>query len=45
MGWIYINLDQAIDIHERTVDVSGGGSYGHGIGHRVVDFQIGFRLS
>ena len=29
MGWIYLSLEQAIEIHEKTVDVSGGGSLGH----------------
>jgi len=28
MAWIYLNLQQAIDIHHKTVDVSGGGSTG-----------------
>lgn len=28
MGWVYLNLEQAIEIHRKTVDVSGGGSFG-----------------
>lgn len=29
MGWVYLTLEQAIEIHRKTVDVSGGGSFGH----------------
>ncbi len=29
MSWIYLSLEQAIEIHEKTVNVSGGGSLGH----------------
>lgn len=29
MGWVYLNLEQAIEIHPKTVDVSGGDSAGH----------------
>ncbi len=29
MGFIYLTLDQAIEIHKKTVEVSGGGSLGH----------------
>ena len=29
MAWVYLNLGQAIEIHRKTVDVSGGGSFGH----------------
>ncbi|MDR4485720.1 MAG: type II toxin-antitoxin system death-on-curing family toxin [Nitrospirales bacterium] len=29
MAWVYLSLEQAIEIHEKTVDVSGGGSLGH----------------
>jgi death-on-curing protein len=29
MPFIYISLDQAIEIHRKTVDISGGGSNGH----------------
>lgn len=28
MAWLYLTLEQAIEIHRRTVDVSGGGSLG-----------------
>lgn len=28
MGLVYITLEQAIEIHRKTVEVSGGGSYG-----------------
>lgn len=28
MGWVYITLEQAIEIHRKTVDVSGGGALG-----------------
>nr|VFJ57827.1 MAG: death on curing protein [Candidatus Kentron sp. DK] len=28
MAWVYLTLRQAIEIHEKTVDVSGGGSVG-----------------
>ena len=29
MAWVYVNLEQAIETHGKTVDVSGGGSFGH----------------
>ncbi len=29
MAWIYLTLDQAIEIHAKTIDVSGGGILGH----------------
>lgn len=29
MGWIYLTLDQAVEIHRKTVAISGGGSDGH----------------
>jgi death-on-curing protein len=29
MAWVYLTLEQAIEIHRKTVDVSGGGSFGH----------------
>lgn len=29
MALIYLTLDQAIAVHEKTVDVSGGGALGH----------------
>jgi death-on-curing protein len=29
MAIVYITIEQAIEIHERTVEVSGGGSRGH----------------
>lgn len=29
MAWVYLTIEQAIDIHRKTVDVSGGGSFGH----------------
>lgn len=29
MAWVYLTLEQAIEIHRKTVDVSGGGSVGH----------------
>lgn len=29
MAWVYLTLEQAIEIHRKTVDVSGGGSTGH----------------
>ena len=29
MAWIYLTLDQAIAIHAKTVEVSGGGAMGH----------------
>jgi death-on-curing protein len=29
MAWLYITLEQAVEIHRKTVDVSGGGSFGH----------------
>lgn len=28
MGWVYVTLEQAIEIHRKTVDVSGGGALG-----------------
>jgi death-on-curing protein len=28
MAWVYLTLDQAIEIHGKTVDISGGGSSG-----------------
>lgn len=29
MAWVYLTLDQAVEVHRKTVDVSGGGSLGH----------------
>jgi len=29
MAWVYLTLAQAVEIHRKTVDVSGGGSFGH----------------
>jgi death-on-curing protein len=29
MGLTYLTLDQAIEIHRKTVDISGGGTLGH----------------
>jgi len=29
MPWIYLALEQAIDVHRKTVEVSGGGATGH----------------
>nr|VFJ48551.1 MAG: death on curing protein [Candidatus Kentron sp. FW] len=29
MAWVYLTLEKAIEIHQKTVDVSGGGSPGH----------------
>ncbi len=29
MAWTYLTLDQAIEIHKKTVEVSGGGALGH----------------
>ncbi len=29
MAWIYLSLDQAIAVHAKTVEVSGGGAMGH----------------
>jgi death-on-curing protein len=29
MGIVYLTIEQAIDVHKRTVDVSGGGIVGH----------------
>ena len=29
MAWVYLTLEQAIEIHHKTVDISGGGSFGH----------------
>ncbi|HMW87621.1 MAG: type II toxin-antitoxin system death-on-curing family toxin [Nitrospira sp.] len=28
MAWVYLNLEQAIEIHGKTVEISGGGSLG-----------------
>jgi len=28
MPWIYLTLDQAIDVHQRTIEASGGGELG-----------------
>lgn len=28
MSWIYLNLEQAVEIHQKTVEVSGGGALG-----------------
>jgi death on curing protein len=28
MAWVYLTLEQAIDVHVKTVEVSGGGSTG-----------------
>lgn len=28
MAWIYLPLDLAIDVHAKTIDASGGGTYG-----------------
>ena len=28
MGWVYLTLEQAVAIHEVTVEKSGGGSLG-----------------
>ena len=28
MAWIYLTLEQAIEIHRKTVEISGGGSLG-----------------
>jgi len=29
MAWVYLTLEQAIEVHRKTVDVSGGGSCDH----------------
>lgn len=29
MAFIYLTLDQAVEIHRKTVEVSGGGAFGH----------------
>ena len=29
MAIIYITIEQAVEIHQRTVEISGGGAYGH----------------
>lgn len=29
MGLIYITIEQAVEIHDKTIDVSGGGTKGH----------------
>ncbi len=29
MAWAYLTLEQAIEIHRKTVDISGGGAFGH----------------
>jgi len=29
MAWVYLTMEQAIEIHRKTVAVSGGGSLGH----------------
>ena len=29
MAWVYLDLEQAIEVHQKTVDVSGGGALGH----------------
>ncbi len=29
MGIVYLSLDRAVDIHRKTVEVSGGGALGH----------------
>lgn len=29
MAWIYLALEQVIEIHQKTVEISGGGSTGH----------------
>ena len=29
MPLIYLTIDQAVEIHQKTVETSGGGSYGH----------------
>ena len=28
MAWIYITLEQAINVHSRTIEASGGGTLG-----------------
>lgn len=29
MTWVYLTLEQAIEVHRKTVEVSGGGALGH----------------
>lgn len=29
MGIIYLTLQQAVEVHQKTVEVSGGGTLGH----------------
>lgn len=29
MAWTYLTLEQAIEVHRKTVEVSGGGAMGH----------------
>lgn len=29
MAWVYLTMEQAVDIHRKTVDISGGGALGH----------------
>ena len=29
MAWVYLTLEQAVEIHRKTVAVSGGGSLVH----------------
>ena len=29
MAIVYLTIEQAIDVHQKTVDVSGGGLLGH----------------
>ncbi|TFH36112.1 MAG: type II toxin-antitoxin system death-on-curing family toxin [Anaerolineales bacterium] len=29
MAWLYLTLEQAVEIHQKTVEVSGGGAFGH----------------
>ena len=29
MGIIYLSLDQAVEVHRKTVEISGGGALGH----------------
>ena len=29
MAWIYLTLEQAVEVHRKTVQISGGGSDGH----------------
>lgn len=40
MDWIYVTLEQAIEVHAKTVEVSGGGALGQlnmGILHSVLE--------